>query len=167
MSKKILQEVEAIQNPALGAIILWEFSKGYSQTNAAPLPIHLMFLAIPLLMCEDLFEITKSSTRGLYKLRDNLSKKGTNTDHLLLPELNSRVCDFKLVTANSLTLAISCRLLDLDYSKATVSYIAHRMPNGMTLPVAYDGLNTTAEKLGKWCGATQFNEIARMLEVEF
>lgn len=167
MNKKILQEVEAIQNPALGAIIIWKFSKGYSKANADPLPIHLLFLAIPLLMCEDLFEVTKSSTRGLYKLRDNLSKKDLNTDHLFLPELQNRICDFKEITANSLTLALSCQLLELDYSSATASYIAHRTPSGMPLPTAYDGLNNTAEKLGKWCGATQFNEIARMLEVEF
>src|SRR3546814_16848028 len=43
-------EVDLIQNPALGALLLWRFARTYQGEVAREVPLHLAFLVLPMVL---------------------------------------------------------------------------------------------------------------------
>jgi len=61
----LAREAQNVQNPALGAALVWRFCCGYVETNrvSAPPPLQLLFLVLPIV----LHQATSEFVRRTYK----------------------------------------------------------------------------------------------------
>lgn len=160
---RILQEVQAAQNPALGGSLLWRFVCGYSpDTSANGTPLPLAFLVLPLVLHARSLAAIRSTKigSGLRKLEEKLTE---HSDEILL--VSSRALSMRPLTLRSLRLALRTGLLTMvaedavlwprTYSKAPAESAALRH------------LLDAAERLGTWCSELTLFEICGILRVEF
>ncbi len=82
------QETQYVQNPALGAMLLWRFAVGYERGSrtASPTPIPLLFLVLPVTLHEETVQFV-TSTREASALRafaGKFSESRTSKSDLLL-----------------------------------------------------------------------------------
>lgn len=158
----LTDEVRAVQNPALGAALLWRFACGYSPASsplATPLP--LMFVVLPMLYhAQTATQIASTRTgSGLRKLEE---KFWGSSDILLL--LQPRAVAMRDLTLHSLRIAMRSGLLTLVPSEATLWPRLEVAP-----PVTYGGIPTllkSAEKLGTWCSQMTLYEVSGVLKLE-
>jgi hypothetical protein len=72
----LTREVDAIQNPAFGAVVLWRFCHGYSETSAhGSVPFLGTFIPLPILLREDALTFVVG-TKGSSSLRAFADKFG-------------------------------------------------------------------------------------------
>lgn len=160
-------EVRNVQNPALGAGLVWRFCCGYSNShpthNATPLPV--LFLALPIILHEQTEELLHS-TQNSSGLRAFAAKFGRteNSKQDLLLGIHDRMLALKTLSLDSLRIAISARLVHLR--GAEVLSLSQTRP-GTGIPVDVSRLMKSAEKLGGWCGLLTMHEIATVLKVRF
>ena len=57
------KEVYNVQNPAIGAAILWRFICGYKSKDNEPTPFPLLFIVLPIIFREDLCAVIKSTQK--------------------------------------------------------------------------------------------------------
>jgi hypothetical protein len=163
----LTQEVRNIQNPALGAGLLWRFACGYvaAHPTAAPVPLPLLFLVLPITLHEPT-EGFVSGTRKTSGLRAFAGKFGDakNSRQDVLLAIHGRTLALRSLTVGSLRLALGTRLVHLD--GATVIPLS-ATPAHAGIPQTIRGLMTSSEKLGSWCGVLTLHEIAAILKVRF
>lgn len=163
----LTSEVRNVQNPALGAGLLWRFACGYvnsHQTHAA-VPLPLFFVVLPITLHEKTEEFL-NSTQMQSGLRAFASKfgKAENSKQDLLLAIHDRMLGLRELTLHSIRLSLASRLLYLDaacmvplsYTKAVAGIPAH-----------VRRLMRSAEKLGGWCGLLTIHEVATTLKVRF
>ena len=63
-------DVMYVQNPALGAALLWRFTCGYYSNENRSVPFPLLFVVLPIVFRQDLCSVIKSTQRasGLSKV---------------------------------------------------------------------------------------------------
>ena len=86
---KAMSDVYAVQNPALGATIMWQFVSGYYSVNAAAVPFPLLFIVLPIIYNKELRTVIKSTQArsGLSKVSEKLIQQKNN--------------EFKVITKNA------------------------------------------------------------------
>jgi hypothetical protein len=159
----ILNEVQAMQNPALGAALLWRFACGFtaeSSPDGTPLP--LMFIVLPLAFhAKSLEEVGRTqASSGLRKFEEKFSDRGD-----VLLSIQPRMLAMRELTLRSLRIAIRAGLVTLVPKEAVVWPRSRSVP-----PVeakAATDLLRSAEKLGSWCRDVSLFEVAGLLRVEF
>jgi hypothetical protein len=81
------REIRAVQNPALGAAILWRFVCGYEAGNNLGIgtPVLLLFLVLPIMLDEDLAALLARTQRhtGLRGFVGKISDSKTSKTDLL------------------------------------------------------------------------------------
>lgn len=67
-------DVMYVQNPALGAVLLWRFTCGYYSNENRPVPFPLLFVVLPIVFRQDLCSVIKSTQKasGLSKVSEKL-----------------------------------------------------------------------------------------------
>ena len=50
-------DVMYVQNPALGAVLLWRFTCGYYSNENRPVPFPLLFVVLPIVFRQDLCSV--------------------------------------------------------------------------------------------------------------
>ena len=67
-------DVMYVQNPAVGAVLLWRFTCGYYSNENRPVPFPLLFVVLPIVFRQDLCSVIKSTQRasGLSKVSEKL-----------------------------------------------------------------------------------------------
>ncbi len=158
----LLNEVQAMQNPALGATLLWRFACGYSErgsTKGTPLP--LLFVVLPVVLhfrtVDQLIGTQLGS--GLRKFEEKFKER---SDMLLL--LQPRMLAMRKLSLRSLHIALASGLVTLVTDDATVWPRSYTKPS--EVPKALDGMMKSAEKLGNWCEQLTLFEISGTLRVE-
>lgn len=161
---QILSEVQAMQNPALGAALIWRFACGYApqkeMSDGVPLP--LAFVVLPVVLHERTRkEVT--STRASSGARKFEEKFNTQGD--ILFALNQRAIAMRELSLRSLRHALASGLVTLVAEQGTL------WPRSYTRPPV-DGEDVSellgaAEKLGNWCRSLSVYEISGILRVEF
>lgn len=163
----LTREVRNIQNPALGAGLIWRFVCGYVANHPTrdPAPLPLLFLVLPIVLHEETEEFV-SGTQKASGLRLFAAKfgKAENLKQDLLLAIHDRMLALRCLSMESIRLGLATRLLHLD--GATV------IPLSETQAVAgiqsdVRRLMKSAEKLGAWCGLLTVHEIATVLKVRF
>lgn len=159
----VLNEVQAMQNPALGAALLWRFACGFtpeSSPNGTPLP--LAFVVLPLaLHAKSLEEIaTTQSASGLRKFEEKFGDKGD-----VLLSIQPRMLAMRDLSLRSLRIAIHAGLLTLVPKEALLWPLSRSAaPAGGK---AVGDLLKSTEKLGAWCRDVSLFEVSGLLKVEF
>jgi hypothetical protein len=158
----LLGEVQAMQNPALGAALITRFASSYHESLGAGAPVPAAFIVLPVLMHARTRQAV-SSTRansGMRKFEEKFDREGD-----VLLALNERALAMRGLSLRSLRIALAARLLVLDASTATVWPGTEQLPRGVKASVT--DLLKSADKLGAWCAPLTMHEVSAILRVEF
>ncbi len=159
----ILNEVQVMQNPALGAVLLWRFACGYcpeSTTTGVPLP--LILIVLPLAFHARTLDevIGTKSVSGLRKFEEKFRNQAD-----VMMAVHPRMLAMRDLSMRSLQIALRTGLLTLVPIEAVLwprSYSA-APTEGKTV----NNLMKAVEKLGIWCRELTLFEVAGILKVEF
>ena len=159
----LLDEIDAIQNPALGATLIWRSICGfYSESGkAAGAPATLAFLVLPIIFNQDLREVI-SSTRKSSGVRLFESKFDKQAD--LLMSIQDRAESMLELSRRSLGMSISAGLLSLTPATATLWPRSTTLPRALTSDIS--ALTSAAEKIGAWAQQISLRELCFALRLE-
>ena len=164
----LTHETRCVQNPALGAVLLWRFTVAWtkqSSTSGHP-PLPQVFLVLPVLFHEDTFDLLKGTNRptGLHGFAQKFSRKAICKSDVLLG-VHARALAWRELTWESLQLAVRSRLVTVIPASGTVVPLTETRASGV--PTHVKRLVTNAEKLEAWCSHLSLFEIASVLKVHF
>lgn len=161
----LAREAQNVQNPALGAAILWRFCCGYAaahRTLDAPrLPV--LFLVLPIVLHQataELLQRTRTSS-GLRAYAAKFGDAAVSKQDLLL-QVHERAVRWRPLTLESIELAAAGRLLQLS-GEGDVIPLSRTKARG--LPDEVKQLLANAEKLGTWCGQLSLHEVTTTLKI--
>lgn len=159
------REIYLVQNPAIGAAILWRFVCGYydADNKSRQVPLPLLFLVLPIIFREDLRDVIGSTNKssGLQKVSEKLFA-GKRAD--LVCSLQNSAEQYRDTTLSAIKIAVRAKLISLSSKTALVMPIqvkTHKMPKSS------ESLLKLAEKLGVWCSSLSLHEISTLLKVRF
>jgi hypothetical protein len=168
MTAVLAREVQAIQNPALGGVLLWRFAIGYATARGTPesTPLPALFLPLPILFHEETFALVASTQRqsGLRTFAGKFGESSVNESDVLL-SLEHRARTLRPLSLSALRIAISSRLLFIETTTAEVVALSDTTPS--SIPESIRPLLKNAEKLGVWCGGVTIYELSTLLHVGF
>lgn len=162
----LAREAQNIQNPALGAAILWRFCCGYveahPQSNLPRLP--LLFLVMPIVLHEATAELLRR-TRLSSGLRVFAAKFGDSqiSKQDLLLQVHERAARWRLLSLQSIELASAGHLIQLSDSGEVIPLSRTK---ARALPEEVKQLLADAEKLGAWCSQLTLHEVTTTLKVK-
>ncbi len=162
-------ETRNIQNPALGALLLWRFAIGYEKESKTrnPVPIPLLYIVLPIILHEEtasIIETTKQSS-GLRAFSDKFLKSAVSKSDLIL-SIQDRAIKMRKLTTDSLKQCISSRLIAIDPYKGVAVPLTVTPPRvGIPLPIK--AMLKQVEKLGCWCSQPSLYEVSLILKVGF
>lgn len=158
-------DVMYVQNPALGAVLLWRFTCEYYSNENRPVPFPLLFVVLPIVFRQDLCGVIKSTQKasGLSKVSEKLfSGKLNDSIHYV----NNTAIQMRDLTLESFNIAVEANLISLSTESATVSPLTTAFrkytPRGDCKIML-----SAAEKLGSWCAELTLLEVAKWLKVRF
>lgn len=158
-----VDEVYLVQNPALGAILMWKFVQGYKRAGLGKLPsLPLLFLVLPVVFSESLRAVL-NKTNESSGMRLFVAKFSKSQETLLA--IQKRMIILRGASLSSLSIGIESGLLTLNHSDALVDCNDKQMPRGIR-----DGIKTLAkqaEKLGAWCSSLTIQEVQTALRISF
>lgn len=158
-------EITNVQNPAIGAMILWKFICGYKSNHGLPTPFPLLFIVLPVVFREDLREIIKSTQRkkGLFKVSQKLYGTKQNDE---LYSINNSAKEFRELTLNSFNVGVASKLFAMDFTSALV-YSFGELDNKKAFSLSTTRLLSIAEKFGVFCSELTLVEISNLMKVRF
>lgn len=162
-------EVQHIQNPALGAALVWRFATSYAESeqsrNSAPLP--LVFIVLPMLLHAETQAFIKGTNRpsGLRIFAAKFGDSKNSKEDILLA-LHNRVTAFRLLTLDSIRLGMLSKLFVIGLPQSVVIPLS-RTAVFANQPKETRQLMRDAEKLGDWCAQLSIHEIATTLKLRF
>jgi hypothetical protein len=163
------KETRIVQNPALGAVLLWRFTRGYSEGSgiSAPTPIPLLYVLLPIIYHQETAEFVKSTQKasGLRAFVHKFDETKTSKSDLILA-IHDRAKTMRSLTRHSLSLAIASDLIAVDVRSGTVFPITKTQPKA-GIPNSVSDMIKAAEKLGFWCSKLTLHEISITLKVAF
>lgn len=163
---KLSKEFDNVQNPALGAFILWNFSRGYYDYNSSFVPFQLLFIVIPIIFRTDLVEVI-NSTQKRTGLR-GFSDKFFNTNILkndMISHIQKASSGMKEVTLKSIQIAVYSNLISIDTESGMLFPVT--TTEKKSIPKSIMKLGKASEKLGNWCARLTLYEISQILKVRF
>ncbi|MBQ5345025.1 MAG: hypothetical protein J6F33_07510 [Acidaminococcaceae bacterium] len=158
-------EVYYVQNPALGAVIIWRFIVGYWNNSNKPVTFLLLFIILPVIFREDFVDLiikTKKSS-GLIKFSNKVFE-GKKVD--VLYELNNTMFKLRELTLNSIKIGITYGLFSVEADKANV-YTNISINIDKQFSHETRRLLTASERFGIWCSQLSLMEICALLKVRF
>ena len=149
--RAISRETANVQNPALGATLIWRFTVSYSdtsRTSESPF-IHLAFLVLPVILHRETFELLqKTQARsGIHHFADKFSQTSISRSDVLLG-LHDRVARMQRLTLDSLRLGVKSRLMTIDRSEGRVMPLSETTARGV--PASIRPMLSNSEKFGGW-----------------
>ncbi len=161
--EKPINDIYAVQNPALGAVVIWRFVCGYYSVDTSMVPFPLLFIVLPIIYNEELRDVIKSTraSSGLSKVSEKLIQKKINDS---LYAINTVANELKLTSLQAIGIANDTKLISVDIPNAYVfPVMTTKAPEGRSIEVKT--MYTTAERLGQWCAELPLAEICRRLKV--
>ena len=162
----LAREAQNVQNPALGAAVLWRFCCGYSDAHPVSEPprLPLLFLVLPIVLHQATAELLRRTrvSSGLRAFAAKFGEVAVSKQDLLL-QIHERALRWRPLTLQSVELAAAGRLLQL-LEAGEVIPLSRTKARG--LPDEVKQLLADAEKLGVWCGQLTLHEITTTLKVK-
>jgi hypothetical protein len=164
----LTREVRNVQNPALGAGLIWRFACGYIESHPTrePVPLPLAFVVLPIVLHQRSEELV-SGTQKASGLRAFAAKFGNSDNSMqdVLMAVHGRMLALKSLSRESLRIALATRLLLLETKGTLIPLSQTGAVAGIPDDVRH--LMKSAEKIGHWCGLLTIHEIATTLKVRF
>ena len=164
----LAKETRNIQNPALGAGLLWRFICGYTEAHRTrdPAPLPLLFLVLPILFHKATREFVKGTQKasGLRAFAAKFGESKTSKQDLLLA-IHERTLNFRPLTLQSIRIALCTRLLTIQIEGVALALSQTRGATGIS--DSSKQMMRDAEKLGSWCAQLTLHEIATTLKLRF
>lgn len=159
-------EIEIVQNPVLGATIIWNFVKGYYSNKCTFPQFQLAFIALPIIFREELVDLITSTNKpsGLRYFTDKLSTTKILQRDMLMHIQNS-AHKMKALSLESINIGISGSLITIDIETCEIIPISTTQHKGE--PKSINKLLKAADKLGFWCADLTLHEITKILKVRF
>jgi hypothetical protein len=162
MAQGSLGEIEIVQNPGLGSVMIWKFGIGYQTESGSVIPtLPLAFLVLPIVFHAPTLEAVLS-TRVASGLALFASKVGENRESLLA--IHARALALRTLSFQSIAMGAKVQLLSLDYSSASIRANTRKTP---PLPERLRRLLTGSERFGHWCARLSLAQISSLLRVDF
>jgi hypothetical protein len=162
----LAREAQNIQNPALGAAVLWRFSCGYVEAHPeGGLPrLPLLFVVLPMVLHQATAELLRR-TRPSSGLRAFAAKFGDSqvSKQDLLLQIHERAVRWRALSLQSIELAAAGYLIQLSDGGEVIP-LSRTKARG--LPDEVKQLLADAEKLGAWCGQLTLHEVTTTLKVK-
>lgn len=158
-------DVAYVQNPALGAALLWRFVCGYYSNENHPVPFPLLFVVLPICFRQDLCTVIKSTQKasGLSKVSEKLfSDKQNDSIHYV----NTAAIQMRNLTLEAFNIAVEANLMLLSSETATVLPLVTTFHKYTPKNNCKDMI-AAAEKLGAWCSEITLLEVSNWLKVRF
>lgn len=159
-------EVDQIQNPGVGAYLLWQFTLGHQEDALEPAPFLLSFLILPMLLHQATFNAVASTRKssGLLQFVAKFDK-----EREILVELHGRTRQLRQLSLQSIGVATACRLVNIDYEAATLygyslDLLEYERP---FIPERLKGFQGAANKIGYWFSKLSTQQIASSLRISF
>lgn len=159
--RSALSEIDIVQNPAFGALLLWTFGRTYQDSlQRDPSSILLYFLVLPICLHRQTLEVANSTLArsGLGKFCEKI---GTEREELLA--IHERCLKLRELTLNSIGFGVRAGLFSVNYSDATLRANDRPAPE---LPERVKIHVKGAEKLGTWFQRLELDSIFGALGVE-
>jgi Family of unknown function (DUF6521) len=163
------KEVRAIQNPALGSVLIWRAASSYQKNHKTGsfMPLPLCFLVLPIIFHEETSALV-SGTRtasGLRKLTEKFrSAEESKTDLLLA--VGGRALAMRALTWESIRLGLTSNVISLDTEGGSLMSLSDT-PLVSGVPHSIRPLLGNAEKLGTWFAGLTLYEIGLQVQVTF
>lgn len=161
-----LTELELVQNPAIGAYLIWNFALGYQEDGAAAVSFPIAFLVLPILLHRPTFDevVATRKTSGLALFAAKFDK-----EREALMELHGRAFQLRALSLQSIGMAATSGLIKIDYQQATLrayslDLLDVKKPK---LPERLKGFASAADKLGAWFSKLAIAQIASTLRIDF
>lgn len=161
-----LTELDLVQNPAIGAYLIWNFTLGYQEEGADAVPFLLAFLVLPMLLHRPTFDAV-ASTRKASGLPLFAAKFDKEREALM--EMHGRALLLRPLSLQSIGVAATSRLLKIDHETATL----HGYPLDLldvkkpSIPERLKGFSGAADKIGYWFSKLGMPQIASTLRIDF
>jgi hypothetical protein len=166
--KTLTQEARNVQNPALGAGLLWRFACGYIEKHPTHdvAPLGLFFIVLPIVLHERTEGIASSTQIGS-GMRAFAAKFGRSENAIqdVLFAIHGRALRLRTLTLESMRVALATRLLHMNRNGCLAPLSRSRAEAG--IPREIRRLLRTAEKLGAWCSQLTMHEVATTLKLRF
>ena len=158
-------EVMYIQNPALGAALLWRFACGYYEHDNRPVPFPVLFVVLPIIFRQDICAVIKGTRKssGFSKVSAKLFQSKQNDS---IHFMNNTSIQMRSLTLDAFNIASEANLLSLDVENATVFPLT-TAANSYSPKGEVKEMMSAAEKLGLWCSDLTILEISKWLKVRF
>lgn len=153
--------VYLVQNPILGAALLWFFGRAYQdESNGQRIPFPAFFTVLPILLNEYTLGVARSTQRqsGLSKFTSNIESK--HREELLA--IHHRCLQMRPLTFDSLSVGSARALFSIDYETALVRANTIDAPK---IPERLKRQFATAEKMGRWYAQLSLGQIVTLLQV--
>lgn len=157
-----LDEIYLMQNPALGASLVWRFVEGYAPKGNGILPcMPLLFIVLPILYHQELRDAAKSTfpSSGLRVFAGKF--KG---EQEIIYGIQGRMLNLKEVTLASISIAIQCGLISLNPANAEVESLRPKAPSDLNEKIK--DMLRSSEKLGQWCRTLTIQEVQAILRIK-
>lgn len=169
IAASLTREVRALQNPALGSLLLWRCTVSYESLSdtGAPIPLQLLFLVLPITLHKQTGEVLASTRMqsGLRKFVEKFQLSSQSKTDLILA-IAPRAREMRALTIESLQFAIRASLISID-EKGAAALALSTTQAAAGIPHSVRALMSSAEKLGSWFAQLSLYEVAVMLQVEF
>lgn len=161
----LAREAQNVQNPALGAAILWRFCCSYASSHPTndPPALPILFLVLPIVLHQAVAELLRRTrpSSGLRAFAAKFGDASVSKQDLLL-QIHDRSLRWRSMTLQSLELAAAGHLVHLS-DAGFVMPLSKAKPRGLADEVKQ--LMADAEKLGTWCAQLNLHEITTTLKV--
>lgn len=161
-----LSELDIVQNPAVGAYLIWQFALGYQEHGSDSAPFPLAFLVLPCLLHRQTFEEIGSTRKasGLPLFAAKFDK-----EREILMGIHNRALQLRLLSLQSIGVASTSKLVRIEYDEAalhaySLDLLGVRKPS---IPERLNGFGAAADKLGFWFSKLGLPQIASTLRVDF
>ncbi|MFZ3001598.1 MAG: three component ABC system middle component [Undibacterium umbellatum] len=161
----LAKEAQNVQNPALGAVIIWRFCCAYvgSHPTGDPAPLPLLFLPLPIVLHHATAEFLRRTfpSSGLRAFASKFGDSKVSKQDLLL-QIQERSLRWRTLSLQSIELAAAGGLIHLTELGNAVPL---PRPKARGMPDEVKQMMSDAEKLGAWCGQLTLHEIITTLKV--
>jgi len=153
--------VALVQNPAFGAVVLWQFGRSFQAEKIDALaPLNSFFLVLPIILHAETLDVARrtNTVSGLAKFVSNLAESRER-----LFAIHERALALRRLALESIASGVASQLLSINYETAAIRANELKPP---TPPERIKAHLAGADRLGRWFARLPQGQVFTLLQVE-